>query len=93
MSTPTEPTRDAVKCVLHELISGTLSREAASDWASVWVVADDPGITDQAVWATIRELSGADLKVSPNEYLHTLDDFRRWLQNLDRAGLQSNEQV
>ena len=80
------PTRATVRQTLVNLIAGHISKEQASDWASAWVIADDPDVDDPVVWAALQALSGADLKIGQNEYLHTRADFAGWLDNLDAGG-------
>lgn len=77
------PDRSYVRQILLDLISGRLTREAAADWASVWVIDADPSLDDLVVWRAVQELAGADLRVTPSEYLHTVEDFNEWLQKLD----------
>lgn len=38
---------------------------------------------DPIVWNALRELSGADLMISPVDYLHGEDDFHQWLDRLE----------
>ncbi|MEC3812718.1 nucleotide-binding protein [Bacillus altitudinis] len=51
-----------------------------SDWAEIYVSADDPEIDDDQVWDMLILLSGIDLKDSPNSYLHPVDDLNDWLE-------------
>jgi hypothetical protein len=81
----TDPSRDDVRRWLRDLIRETVSREEAADWASQYVRAADPGIEDEVVWRALVALAGADLKVSPDEYLHQDVDFRSWLDEVELA--------
>jgi len=80
-----EPTRFQVKEAFLGLISGRLSREDVADWANQWVFAGDPDVADGAVWDALQELSGADLQVDPDTYLHTEPDFHSWLDQFEQA--------
>ncbi|SDS63326.1 hypothetical protein SAMN04489812_2509 [Microlunatus soli] len=79
------PDRDSVRERLLALLSGRMSREEVADWANPWVTADDPSIEDSVVWEALKELAGADLKVSPSAYLHGEDDFHAWLDAIETA--------
>jgi hypothetical protein len=80
------PSRADVERTLLGLIDGTISREDASAWAARWVGADDPGISDAAVWEQLRNLGGADLISFDRPFLYNEVDFRAWLAELRSAG-------
>jgi hypothetical protein len=83
---PAAPDRGRGGERLQGLVSGELSREDASDWATQWVAADDPAVDDDMVWEALTKLCGADLPSTDREYLYGRVDFEVWLAEL-RSGL------
>ena len=83
------PSRSNIEARLEKLVAGELPRAEAADWATEFITFDDPqiypSVSDPIVWEAIVKLSGADLEVSPGEYLHQEGDFSDWLQKV-RAG-------
>jgi hypothetical protein len=45
-----------------------------------------PDVQDPVAWEGLKQLAGADLRVSPTEYLHGESDFHSWLDRLELAG-------
>lgn len=82
------PGRDDVLQHLLDLLAGRLSREDVADWASAWVREPDPNVEDPIVWEALKQLSGADLRESPVNYLHSESDFHEWLDRVEEAGTQ-----
>jgi hypothetical protein len=66
------------------IIEGSLSREEVADWASEYVMQDEPGITDKEVWQPLQITSGVDLKDSPDEYLHVEQDIIDWINRFNK---------
>lgn len=83
MTAPPSPDRAEVRQRLLDLLSGRASREEISAWASAWVTQDAPDVEDLIVWNALRDLAGADLKVSPVDYLHGENDFHEWLDRVE----------
>ncbi|WFU83268.1 hypothetical protein QA645_11155 [Bradyrhizobium sp. CIAT3101] len=77
-----EPTRSEVREKMLALLGDDTQRQRVADWAAQWVRRLDPGIEDAKVWSAIISLSGADLRTSPDEYLHGDEDFASWLRDL-----------
>ena len=75
------PTRTEVSARLTDLTEGRLSPEEAAEWARPFVTDESlqPAHLDKPVWDAVTRLLGADLRRSPNEYLHGPDDFAAWL--------------
>ena len=65
--------------MLLGLITGTVSRKEATDWAARWVNADDPDVPDKSSWKALDALSGADLITTDRPYLYGRKDFAQWL--------------
>lgn len=81
------PSRVEVRQRLLDLLAGHVSREEVADWASNWVAAADPAVDDEVVWGALLQLSGADLRESPTDYLHSEVDFHEWLDRVESADL------
>ncbi|WP_410578588.1 hypothetical protein [Amycolatopsis sp. lyj-108] len=77
------PTRVEVRKVLEDLATGAVTRAEASDWARPWIVEVAHRIDDGLVWDALDWLFGADLMISPADYLHGPVDFRSWLVEFD----------
>jgi hypothetical protein len=52
-----------------------------------WVAADEPSISDRAVWSALMHLAGADLRAGPTEYLHGEGDIHAWIDELGGGGV------
>jgi hypothetical protein len=81
------PSRAQVRAKLTALAEGHITAQDANDWACPWVVDDSayPYPIDEPVWAALTRLCGADLKISPDTYLHGDVDYRAWLEEFDQA--------
>lgn len=77
------PTRAEVRERLLDLLSSRCTREEVADWAASWIREATPDVSDAVVWSALKELSGADLKSGPDEYLHEESDFHQWLDRLE----------
>jgi hypothetical protein len=86
MSVPSDlgvpPTRADVRERILALIGNDESREVVSNWAAQWIRLPYPNIDDADVWKAIQRLSGADLRLSKEKYLHTDQDFLAWARDL-----------
>ncbi|WP_432073375.1 DNA-binding protein [Streptomyces wuyuanensis] len=76
------PTLSAVRRILVGLIDGTISREAASEWAWQWITDREDEVTDRRLWEPLDTLSGAESKIDPETYLYSQEDFEDWLRAL-----------
>ena len=78
-----ELTAPDVSRVLDALLTGTMSREAAEDWASARLdgyfgnrgVSLTPGTDEHRLWQAVIFLSGVALQPIPGTYLHDKTDF------------------
>lgn len=80
------PTRADVATAIKSMIKGERSREDVADWASEFVVYDDPiypEVTDEVVWDMIGVLGGADSPSTDRRYLYEVEDFTAWLDELN----------
>jgi hypothetical protein len=71
------------------LIMETDSRESIADFAKRAMEADDcgsleiePPLSSEVVWKAITYLSGVDLMVAPDQYLHSIEDFSEYRVSL-----------
>jgi hypothetical protein len=69
---------------LRALIEGKLSREVIASWANQWILLPDPPDMDAKVWEGLTNLSGADLKVAADTYLHNEEDMQSWLEAVEQ---------
>jgi hypothetical protein len=74
-----QPTREEIIDKLKMILLGKLTREEVADWASEYVMQDEPNIPDETVWELLQIISGVDLKDSPDEYLHVEQDIIDWI--------------
>lgn len=74
-----QPTKEEAINKLSLILQNKLSREEVADWASEYVMHDDPDIHDDIVWDILIIISGVDLKNGPNEYLHVEQDIKNWI--------------
>lgn len=83
------PTRTELATVIKALIKGERTREDVADWASEYVVYDEPiypDVTDEVVWEMLNTLGGADLISLDRPYLYEVQDFLKWLDELKQGG-------
>lgn len=80
------PSREHIRQQLLDLLAGRVSREEVADWASAWVRDPEPSVDDPVVWEALKQLSGADLRETPVDYLHSESDFHEWLDRVEEAG-------
>jgi hypothetical protein len=84
------PTFPEVEAKLAALIAGRISRDEADRWASQWVYAAESSEMPSAVWNALLNLAGCDLRHGPGEeYLHTVEQFEGWLQELRAHGREA----
>lgn len=74
-----QPTKEEIINKLKMILQGKLTREEVADWASEYVMQDEPNISEETVWELLQIVSGIDLKDSPNEYLHVEQDIIDWI--------------
>ena len=74
-----QPTKEEIINKLKLILEGKLSREEVADWASEYVMQDEPSISDETVWELLQVVSGVDLQNSPEEYLHVEQDIKDWI--------------
>ncbi len=77
------PDRALLRARLLDLLAGSKTREEIADWAVTWVREPMPAVQDLVAWQALKDMSGADLRISPTDYLHGEDDFHSWLDKLE----------
>jgi hypothetical protein len=75
-----EPIMKEVIEKLEKVLSGDLNREDVSDWAELYVMADEPMVDDENVWEMLKTISGIDILDSPTSYLHNQEDIEEWIE-------------
>ena len=80
------PSRADVVEQLEGLVAGSITREAASDWACTWIERDDIRPRELDVWEAVKSLAAADLPSPDRAYLYSKDDFASWLNELNGRG-------
>ncbi|WJY13395.1 hypothetical protein PCO82_12455 [Pectobacteriaceae bacterium CE90] len=79
----TLPSRQMLKKIIQQLISGVVNRSQVSEWAFSIIDNDEIRVTDQVVWKTLECLGAVDLPSTDRDYLYGEDDFICWLKELD----------
>ena len=76
-------TVEQVNQIFKSLISSEISREDSDRWAYERMKAFDLGELEfsplndeEKLWGAVQYLYGIDTKISPNEYMHSLDEIR-----------------
>ncbi|MFI1649680.1 hypothetical protein ACH4XT_22430 [Streptomyces avidinii] len=85
------PTFEVALKTIEALISGESTREEVADWAMVWVSEREQEVSDLSLWDILSTLSGADMKISPDEYMHGAEDFAAWLAEAQEAAASASE--
>lgn len=78
-----QPTKEELLSKFRSILQGSLSREEVADWASEFVMQDEPIVTDDDVWELLNLASGVDIKDSPDEYLHVEQDIINWINKFN----------
>jgi hypothetical protein len=84
------PSRTQVRTWLHQLATGSISREEASALAHPWVVDRDREIDDLVISRALDLLLGADMPTTDRPYLHGPEDFQDWLLEYDKRSSESH---
>lgn len=76
-------TSNDIKGIFSGLITGEMSREEADRWAFERMQEFDAGTLEfhpvcdeEVLWGAIQFLYGVDTKISPDEYMNSLEDIR-----------------
>lgn len=80
-----------IKQKFNELIAETKSREEIANWANEKMQDEDlgrlvylPQHDEKEIWDGILYLTGVDLKVTPDLYLHCTTDFINYLNTISK---------
>lgn len=79
------PSRHEIANVLRAILSGTLTRKEASEWANRFIIGDMRR-TDTQVWNALKLLGGADLISTDRPFLYQSIDFQQCLMQLENQG-------
>ncbi|WP_314253433.1 hypothetical protein [Streptomyces sp. DSM 40907] len=85
------PTFEVALRMIESLISGEYTREEVADWAMIWVSEREQEVSDLSLFDVLSTLSGADMKISPDEYMHGIEDFTAWLAEAQKAADSASE--
>ncbi len=81
------PTREEIQEKLQKLLNKNITREEISDWAAYWVCGERlERVKDFIAWEKLKDILAADLKIETGEYFHDQEDFKKWLEDLRKAG-------
>ncbi|MEY9979216.1 DNA-binding protein [Lysinibacillus sp. RC79] len=80
-----QPTGSEIIKRLKLVLNGEMTREEVSDWASFYVIADNPNIDDENVWKLLILLSGIDILDSATTYLHNDEDINDWIKQATKS--------
>lgn len=76
-------TLDDIKTIFTSLIRKDVSREYADRWAYEKIQAFDsdclefvPTSDEEMLWSDIQYLYGIDTKISPDKYMHSIDEIQ-----------------
>lgn len=76
-------TLEDIKTTFLSLIKGDISREEADRWAYIRMQAFDSGSLEfspeseeELLWSAIQYLYGIDTKVSPDEYMNSIEEIK-----------------
>ena len=79
-----------MRAILEDLLNENMSREEAANWASGLREAEDrgkleyhPKDAESALWEAILFIGGIDLQSSPDTYLHSKEDIRIFIKELE----------
>jgi len=77
---------------LRSILTGDMTRESASDWATSQIELEDrrelhysPDVLEDEIWQAIIFLAGIDLLVSPGTYLFGVEDIQGWISKLSKV--------
>lgn len=77
------PSRDDVSTILKKLLAGELTRQAASEWATPWLIGDEL-FNDREVRDAVVLLGMADLISTDRPFLYNDIDFVECLKSLEQ---------
>jgi hypothetical protein len=75
-----QPSLNEIINNLKSVLLGDKTREEVSDWASCYVMTDNPTIDNEDVWDLLKTICGIDILDSPTSYLHNEDDINSWIK-------------
>lgn len=75
------PSFTEVTTVLRSLLSGTLTRQEAAEWATRYI-AGDVRVPDTRLWKALQLIGAADLCSTDRRFLYEEADFQECLSQL-----------
>ena len=80
-----QPTVREIIDRLKLVLNGELTRDEVSNWASYYVMADEPTVDDEIVWELLKIICGIDTLVSSTSYLHNEEDIKDWIKQAKKS--------
>lgn len=76
------PNNKEIQEKLVEFLNGFTTREEVSNWAYGFLDKFTFGNDniDEKTWKYLVTISGIDIKDSPNNYLHNIEDIKNWIK-------------
>lgn len=74
-----QPSKRQVIEKLEAILDERLSREQVVDWAMEFINNDEMELTDFQAWELLKRTGGVDAIESPDVYLYSFDDIKRWI--------------
>lgn len=76
-----QPKKEEVIKELEKILLQESKREEIADWAMEFIEDDDLEITDFNAWELLKTAGGVDVIKSPEEYLYSHEDIRKWIED------------
>jgi len=76
-----QPTKEQIINELEKVMREESSREEVVDWAMNFIDCDEMEITDFVAWDFLKVVGGLDMIASPDEYLYSHDDIKKWISD------------
>jgi hypothetical protein len=76
------PTTAEIANVLRALVDGSMTRESAVRWASIWAITKADDVHDVRLLRTLERIASVDLVSTDRPYLYGKEDFTVWLTEL-----------
>jgi hypothetical protein len=76
-----QPTKERIINELEKVLKEEATREEVVDWAMHFIECDDLEIVDFVAWDLLKVVGGLDMIVSPDVYLYSFEDIRKWVSD------------
>lgn len=80
-----QPSKELINNELEKVLMEEATREEVSDWAMHFIESDELEIVDFVAWDLLKAVGGLDIIESPDVYLYSFEDIRKWiLDNINK---------